>query len=113
MSKTAPAYPPSPYSSPLANAARKPGEWQTYDIVFIAPRFNGDTLVSPAYITVFWNGVMVHDHKASMGPMVYRHVAHYSPQPAEDALLLQNHNDPVRFRNIWIRRLHDYDQPQR
>ena len=97
---------------PLNNVARKPGEWQTYDIVFNAARFQGDQLTSPAYITVFWNGVMVHNHKASMGPMVYRQVAHYTPSPAEDSLLLQNHGDKVRFRNIWIRRLHDYDQPE-
>ena len=57
---------------PLANAARKPGEWQTYDIVFEAPRFVDDKMDKPAYFTVFWNGVMVHNHKASMGPMVYR-----------------------------------------
>jgi hypothetical protein len=98
---------------PLANAARKPGEWQTYDIVFEAPRFEGDKLVKPAYFTAFWNGVMIHNHKESMGPMVYRHVAHYEPQPAEDSLLLQNHGDKVRFRNIWIRRLHGYDQPEK
>jgi hypothetical protein len=98
---------------PLANAARKPGEWQSYDIVFEAPKFEGDNLISPAYITAFWNGVMIHNRKASMGPMVYRHVAHYVPQPAEDSLLLQNHNDAVRFRNIWVRRLHAYDQPEK
>lgn len=98
---------------PLNNVARKPGEWQTYDIVFEAAKFNGATLVSPAYFTVFWNGVMVHNHKASMGPMVYRQVAHYENQPAEDSLLLQNHGDKVRFRNIWIRRLHDYDQAEK
>ncbi len=97
---------------PLNNVARKPGEWQTYDIVFEAPKFDGDNLAAPAYFTVFWNGVMVHNHKASMGPMVYRHVAHYTSQPAEDSLLLQNHGDKVRYRNIWIRRLHDYDQPE-
>ncbi len=97
---------------PLNNVARKPGEWQTYDIVFEAARFDGAKLASPAYITVFWNGVMVHNHKASMGPMVYRNVAHYQPSPAEDSLLLQNHGDKVRFRNIWIRRLHGYDQPE-
>jgi hypothetical protein len=98
---------------PLANVARKPGEWQTYDIVFEAPKFDGETLKSPAYITAFWNGVMIHNHKASMGPMIYRQVAHYSPMPAEDSLLLQNHGDKVRYRNIWIRRLSGYDQPEK
>jgi 3-keto-disaccharide hydrolase len=97
---------------PLANAARKPGEWQTYDIAFEAPRFEGDKLVKLAYFTVFLNGVLLHNHKDSMGPMYYRHVAHYVPQPIEDSLMLQNHMQPVRFRNIWIRRLKGYDQPE-
>jgi hypothetical protein len=56
---------------------------------------------------------MIHNHKESMGPMVYRQVAHYAAQPAEDSLLLQNHNDKVRFRNIWIRRLRGYDEPEK
>lgn len=95
---------------PLANAARPPGEWQTYDIVFEAPRFESDKVSVPAYFTVFWNGVLVQNHRASMGPMVYRQVAHYVPQPAEDSLLLQNHGDKVRYRNIWIRRLPKAEQ---
>jgi hypothetical protein len=98
---------------PLANPARKPGEWNVYDIVFEAPKFEGEKLVKPAYFTVFMNGVLLHNHKASMGPMVYRQVAHYEPQPAEDSLVLQNHNDRVRFRNIWIRRVPPYDQPEK
>jgi hypothetical protein len=48
-----------------------------------------------------------------MGPMVYRQVAHYTPMPAEDSLLLQNHGDKVRYRNIWVRRLNAYDQPEK
>ncbi len=97
---------------PLANPARKPGEWQSYDIVFEAPKFNSEKLVKPAYFTVFMNGVLMHNRQPSMGPMVYRKVAHYEPQPAEDSLLLQNHNSKVRYRNIWIRRLSGYDQPE-
>jgi hypothetical protein len=98
---------------PLVNAARKPGEWQSYDIVFEAPKFEGEKLVKPAYFTVFLNGLLLHNHKESMGPMVYRQVAQYTPQPAEDSLMLQNHSQPVRYRNIWIRRLKTYDQPER
>ncbi len=98
---------------PLANAVRKPGEWNAYDIVFEAPRFDGEKLISPAYITVFLNGVVLHNRKASMGPMVYRQVAHYSTQPAEAPLVLQNHHDPVRYRNIWVRRMSGYDQPEK
>src|ERR1017187_7483883 len=98
---------------PLVNAARKPGDWQTYDIVFEAPQFDGAKLVKPAYQTVFWNGVMVHLHKELMGPMVYRQVAKYTPQPAELPISLQDHHNPVRYRNIWVRRLAGYDQPER
>ena len=98
---------------PLAAPARKPGEWNTYDIVFEAPKFEGEKLVKPAYFTVFYNGVVVHNRKESMGPMVYRQVAHYTPHPAEDSLMLQDHNNPVRYRNIWIRRLGTYDRPEK
>jgi hypothetical protein len=98
---------------PLVNPARKPGDWQTYDIVFEAPRFEGDKLVKPAYFTVFLNGVLLHNRKESMGPTEYRKLAHYVPQPAEDSLLLQNHGCKDRFRNIWIRRLAGYDQPEK
>jgi hypothetical protein len=97
---------------PLVNPTRKPGEWQTYDIIFEAPRFEDGKLVKPAYFTVFLNGVMIHNHQPSMGPMVYRQVAHYEPQPPEDSLVLQNHNNRDRFRNIWVRRLGTYDQPE-
>jgi hypothetical protein len=97
---------------PLVNPGRPPGQWQVYDIVFEAPHFDGEKLVKPAYFTVFLNGVLLHNRKESMGPMVYRQVAHYTPQPAEDSLLLQNHNNKVRFRNIWARRLTGYDQPE-
>jgi hypothetical protein len=98
---------------PLVNPVRKPGEWQIYDIVFEAPKFEGEKLVKPAYFTVFLNGVLLHNRKESMGPMVYRQVAHYATQPAEDSLVLQNHDAKVRYRNIWIRRLGGYDQPEK
>jgi hypothetical protein len=98
---------------PLVSPARKPGEWNTYDIVFEAPKFEAEKLVKPAYITLLYNGVVVHNRKESMGPMVYRQVAHYTPHPAEDALMLQDHNHPVRYRNVWIRRLGSYDQPEK
>lgn len=98
---------------PLVNPTRPPGEWQAYDIVFEAPKFDGDKLVKPAYFTVFLNGVLLHNHKESMGPMVYRQVAHYRPHAPEEPLVLQNHNSPDRYRNIWIRRLGGYDEPQK
>jgi hypothetical protein len=90
---------------PLVNASRKPGEWQTYDIVFEAPRFEGEKLVKPAFITVFHNGILVHNHREAMGPTMHRELAKYVPQPAEDSLKLQDHGNPVRYRNIWIRRI--------
>jgi 3-keto-disaccharide hydrolase len=96
---------------PLVNPTRRPGDWQAYDIVFEAPRFDGDRLVTPAYLTVFLNGVLLHHHKEVMGPTVYRALAKYAPQPAEDALVLQDHQQPVRYRNIWVRRLRGYDLP--
>ena len=93
---------------PLANPARKPGEWNTYDILFEAPRFQDGKLVKPACVTVIYNGVMVHHHKEMMGPMVYRQVARYTPHEAEAPLALQDHRDPVRYRNVWIRRPAQY-----
>jgi hypothetical protein len=94
---------------PLANVARPPGEWNVYDIVFEAPKFDGETVVKKAYQTVFWNGVVVHNRKEVMGPMVYRQVAHYTPHSAELPIMLQDHNNPVRYRNIWVRKLGTYD----
>lgn len=98
---------------PLANAARKNGEWQTYDIVFEAPRFDGGKLVRPALQTVFWNGVVVHNRKEAIGATVYRQVAQYAPHAAELPLMLQDHENPVRYRNIWVRRLGTYDRPEK
>ena len=95
---------------PLTNAARPPGEWQTYDIVFEAPRFDADTLIAPARITVLWNGVIVHNRTELMGSTAHRTVARYAPHAAELPLMLQDHGNPVRFRNAWIRRLPGYDQ---
>jgi hypothetical protein len=98
---------------PLANPARQPGEWNTYDIVFEAPRFEGEKLIKPAFATVFYNGIVVHNRKEMMGPMVYRQVARYTPHEPEAPLMLQDHNNPVRYRNIWLRRLGTYDQPEK
>ncbi len=94
---------------PLVNPALPPGEWQTYDIIFEAPRFEGDKLIKPAYFTVFFNGVLVHNHTASMGATRHREVAQYVPLPPEGPVLLQDHGNPVRYRNIWVRRITPYD----
>ncbi len=90
---------------PLVNPARPKGEWNVYDIMFEAPKFEGDKLVKPAYGTVLFNGVLVQDHKDWLGTTVWRAIGRYSPHPAEQPLTLQDHSQPVRFRNIWIRRL--------
>lgn len=94
---------------PLVNAVRKPGEWQSYDIVFEAPQFDDARILKPAFMTVFLNGVLLHNRKELMGPTVHRALAGYAAQPAEDSLVLQDHQQPVRYRNIWIRQLRPYD----
>ncbi len=99
---------------PLVNAARRPGEWQTYDIVFEAPRFNGTTVVTPAYVTVFWNGVLVQHRRPIMGSTSATTTVHqYTAHDAELPLSLQDHSHPVHYRNIWIRRLAGYDLPEK
>ena len=96
---------------PLVNASRKPGEWQTYDIIFTAPRFKDDgSLESPAYATVLHNGVLVHNHTALLGPMAFRALPHYRPHGPTGPIMLQDHGNPVRFRNLWVRPLKGYDQ---
>jgi hypothetical protein len=90
---------------PLVNASRKPGQWQTFDIVFTAPRFQGDKLIKPAYYTAFWNGVLVQYHKAALGAMTHRTLPNYNAKDMEGPLVLQSHGSAVRFRNIWIRPL--------
>jgi hypothetical protein len=87
------------------NACRKPGEWQSYDIVFRAPRFEGEKLVSPGTATVFHNGIVVQNATPFIGGTVHRELAKYTPHPAEAPLELQDHGNPVRYRNLWIRRL--------
>lgn len=90
---------------PLVNASRGPGEWQTFDVVFEAPVFEDGELVSPAVATVIQNGVVVQNHTEFLGETVYAQVAQYSPHEPDGPILLQDHWFPVRFRNIWIRRL--------
>jgi hypothetical protein len=93
---------------PLVNACRPPGQWQTYDIVFHGPRFAPDgKLLRPARITVLQNGVLVQDNSEPTGPTDYMKRPPYTPFPAKMPLLLQDHDQPVHFRNIWIRELSD------
>ncbi|MBM3263126.1 MAG: DUF1080 domain-containing protein [candidate division Zixibacteria bacterium] len=96
---------------PLANVCRKPGEWQSYEVVFIRPRWEHGKLVSPAYMTVFHNGILVHLHQALMGPTGHRIVSNYdTPHADAGPLKLQDHGNPGRFRNIWVRPIGRYDQ---
>jgi hypothetical protein len=98
---------------PLVNAVRKPGEWQTYDIVFEAPAFAGGKRTRSAYMTVFLNGVLLHNHKEAMGPTISRQVPRYVSGPSEGPIVLQDHHHAVRFRNIWARRVDRYDEPEK
>jgi hypothetical protein len=93
---------------PLVNACRAPGEWQAYDIIWSAPRFDGEALVRPAFVTVILNGVVLHHHVELQGPTQHRQLASYAPHAAEGPLKLQDHGDPVRFRNIWYRPIGGY-----
>ncbi|HZO87502.1 MAG TPA: DUF1080 domain-containing protein [Chthonomonadaceae bacterium] len=95
---------------PLVNACRKPGEWQTYDILWVGPRFEGEQMVRPASVTVLFNGVVVHHCTHLHGPTQHRQQAAYQPHPPTGPLRLQDHGDLVRFRNIWYRPLTGYDQ---
>jgi hypothetical protein len=89
---------------PMVNACRKPGEWQTYDIVFNAPRFNADgSLHTPGYVTVLHNGVLLHNHFELLGVTSYTEPARYIAHADRESLQIQFHGNPVRFRNIWLR----------
>jgi Domain of Unknown Function (DUF1080) len=90
---------------PLVNASRPPGEWQTYDIVFHAPRFEGAKVVRPARVTVLHNGVLVQDNVELTGPTAHKARPPYQPHADKLPISLQDHAHPVRFRNIWIREL--------
>jgi hypothetical protein len=94
---------------PLVNACRRPGEWQSYDVVWIAPRFEGGKLLSPPLVTVQHNGVVVQYHRALIGPTTHRAVAPWEPHPPVGPLRLQDHSNPTRFRNIWYRKLEGWN----
>ncbi len=95
---------------PLVNASRGPGEWQTYDIVFSAPRFNqAGALEKPAIVSVLHNGVVVHHATAFWGPTTHKAILPYKPDSAKGPIALQDHGNPVHYRNVWIRPLKSYD----
>ncbi len=91
---------------PEVNACRAPGEWQTYDIIFEAPRFDSKgNLEKPAFVTVIHNGVVVHNRREFLGRTAHRALPSYAPHKAKGPIKLQDHGNPMRFRNIWVRPL--------
>jgi hypothetical protein len=90
---------------PRVEASRPPGQWQTYDIAFTAPRFAAGKLVSPARVTVFLNGILVQHHEEIRGETSHRKLSAYTQQISAGPLALGGHGCPVRFRNLWLRRL--------
>jgi len=90
---------------PLVNPIRKPGQWNVYDIIWEAPRFRGSDLAKPAYVTVIFNGVLVQHRREVIGRMSHRVVGTYEAHDPLLPLALQDHDVPVRYRNIWARRL--------
>ncbi len=97
---------------PAVNAMRKPGQWNTYDIFWTAPRFDGDRLVSPAYITAMHNGVLILNHFELQGDTPFHRPPAYQAHPPEGPISLQDHGNPVRFRNIWVRNFKAADGEQ-
>jgi hypothetical protein len=91
------------HNAPLVNASRKPGEWQTYDIIFHTPKQTADGKVKPGSFTVLHNGVLVQDHIPVNGDATTS--APLSGTPAKGPLVLQDHGNPVSYRNIWLRPL--------
>ena len=97
---------------PLVNASKLPGEWQSYDIIFEAPRWDANRiLVKKANATVILNGVLLHHRQEIQGPTASSNPAYGAPHAPEMFIELQDHNTPVRYRNIWIRALGEYDKP--
>jgi hypothetical protein len=96
---------------PLVNASRPPGEWQAYDIVFTAPRFSPEgSVTKPAIVTVFHNGVLVHHATPFWGPTAHRAIQPYKASNAKGPITLQDHGNPIRYRNVWIRPLKAEDE---
>ena len=91
---------------PAVNASKKPGVWQYYDVIFTAPTFDKEkNLTKKARMTVFHNGVLVHNNVVLKGTTVYNGKPEYEYHPAEQPIMIQDHNNPIAFRNIWIRKL--------
>jgi len=91
---------------PLVNATFKPGKWQVYDIIFTAPKFNSDkSLEQAGYVTILLNGVLVQNHVELKGPTEFRGEPSYKYHEGKQPIMLQDHNNEVSYRNVWIREL--------
>ena len=94
---------------PMANPCMPEGQWNTFDFVFEAPKFDGDKLVKPAFLTLFFNGIVVHNRAQFLGSTAREPIASYTSHAAELPLQLQGHVGPAWYRNIWVRRILGYD----
>lgn len=93
---------------PAVNCCRKPGEWQSYDIIFMRPEFNEKgEVIRPMYVTVFQNGILVQNHLQVKGETYWHLKPFYTAHEAKMPIRLQDHGNPVRFRNIWVREISD------
>lgn len=95
---------------PLVNAIREPGSWNTFDILWECPKFTNDKLTRPARITVLLNGIVLHHAQSLLGPTTHKELPPNEPHAATGPLMLQDHGDRVRFRNVWLRTLGEYDE---
>lgn len=93
------------YRPPLVNASLPPGVWQTYDIIFEGPRFKDGKLEKPAVATVLHNGVVTQNHTVLIGETPHKKVGTYTPHGEKGPIKLQDHGNPMRFRNLWIREI--------
>ena len=94
---------------PMVNPCMPEGQWNTFDFVFEAPKFDGEKVAKAAFITLFFNGVMVHNRAQLLGTTSHEPIAVYTPHEPELPLSLQGHAGPAWYRNIWVRRLKGYD----
>lgn len=96
---------------PQVNSSRKPGEWQSYDIIYHMPKFENGKMVKPANVTIFQNGVLMQYNQDYMGGTNHKQIKPYK-EHAEGALQFQDHGNPVAYRNVWVRELKKYEDQQ-